>query len=570
VERLRKAGSGRREVSVGGGGVCAVAAGRSVEELAGAVERAVAGVEGRRKAWRARARKRGGLVEVRFDWVGSGAAVREMCARVRGGICKKEVLVEKEGRSEGNREAKERKARGSAKRGGVELIGTCRRGEAEGEFRGSVREQVELLYEIARAGCEWLDVEIETWRTLGEEERRKLRSVAKVMVSYHDFRTGKIARQNASARGLRRILGELKRSEGDTGKIAVATETLGDAFRVVNLARREKNLVAVPMGEMGTPARILALRQGSALAYAPVEESTAPGQISLEEMEDLYRADQLDRNTRIYGVIGYPIGHSLSPQLHNAAFQLRRMNCVYVPFPVRDLRDFLSVSRELDVAGFSVTLPHKQEIMKYLDECDAAAEKIGAVNTVAVKRGRMKGYNTDYVGVVEALGIRGSVRGKRVLVVGAGGAARAAAFACVDAGAEVLICARRGARSARLAKEASAESVERKELAREKFDVIVNATPVGMQGGLEGSAGESPLEARELNCELVFDLVYRPMRTKLLQMAERQGIATLSGVEMFIAQGAAQWEIWTGERAPVETMRNAVMNVLKGKSGHRD
>ena len=454
-------------------------------------------------------------------------------------------------------EAREGKGRSE-----VKLIGTCRRREAGGEFGGSVEEQVELLREAAEAGCEWLDVEIETWRELGEEERKKLRRVARVMVSYHDF-GGSGAKNRASAgRKLPAVMRELKRSRGDARKVAVATETLRDAFRVVNLARGERRLVAVPMGEMGTPARILALRQGSALAYAPVEESTAPGQISLEEMRDLYRADRLDRKTRIYGVIGYPIGHSLSPHMHNAAFQLRRMNCVYVPFPVRDLKDFLSVARELDVAGFSVTIPHKESIMRYLDECDETAEKIGAVNTVVVKRGRMVGYNTDYVGVVKALEGRGSVREKRVLIVGAGGAARAAAFACVDAGAEVTICARRRERAARLAKEAGAGVVERRDVARSRFDVIVNATPVGMQGRLEGTAEESPLEARELNCELVFDLVYRPMRTKLLEMAERQGIATLSGVEMFIAQGTAQWEIWTGERAPVETMRNAVLNVL--------
>ncbi len=226
---MRKRGRGR-PVSAGGGMVCAVAAGRSVEELARAVERAVAG---------------GGCVEVRFDWLGSGGRIREMCAWIHGGIYE---------------------------RGGVELIGTCRRKEAGGEFEGGVREQVELLREAAEAGCAWLDVEIETWRKLSEEEREKLRRAAKVMVSYHDFRTGKRARANTSAKNLRAILGELRRSEGDAGKIAVATETLSDAFRVVNLAQREKNLVAVPMGEMGTPARILALRQGSALAYAPVEE----------------------------------------------------------------------------------------------------------------------------------------------------------------------------------------------------------------------------------------------------------------------------------------------------------
>jgi 3-dehydroquinate dehydratase / shikimate dehydrogenase len=418
---------------------------------------------------------------------------------------------------------------------------------------------VELLREAARAGCEWLDVEVETWRELSGREREELRGAAKVMVSYHDFKGG--TRAIAKLPGVMR---ELRKRGGDLFKVAVKVGSVSDSVRVLDLARGRRDVVAVPMGEEGAGARILALRAGSALAYGAVEQSTAPGQISFEEMKNLYRADRLDRRTRVYGVIGDPVGHSLSPQMQNAAFQARGMNCVYVPFLVRNLRDFLAAACGLGVAGLSVTIPHKEAILKYLDECDKLSERVGAVNTVVMRRGRMEGYNTDCVGVLKGLETRGGVREKRVLIVGAGGAARAAAIACVDAGAEVLICARRAQRARQLARDAGASAIARGDVARQKFDVIVNATPMGMQGS-SASVGQSPLEARELNCELVFDLVYRPMRTKLLRMAERRGIATLSGVEMFIAQGAAQWEIWTGERAPLRAMRKAVMKVLKAE-----
>jgi 3-dehydroquinate dehydratase/shikimate dehydrogenase len=316
------------------------------------------------------------------------------------------------------------------------------------------------------------------------------------------------------------------------------------------------------MGEVGAAARILALGSGSALAYAPVEKATAPGQVSLNAMKTLYRADRMDRRTSVYGVIGNPVHHSLSPLMQNAAFQARRINAVFVPFLVRDLHDFLGAIAEFGVAGLSVTIPHKQAILKYLDDCDPLAAAIGAVNTVVVRGGgKLFGYNTDYVGVLRALESRISLAGSYVLIVGAGGAARAVAFALARAGAAVRVCARRPAKAKELAQAVGGEAIARSRLRGEFFDAIVNATPVGMYP----NANESPLEASELNCRLVFDSIYRPRRTKLLQIAERSGIETVSGVEMFVAQGMAQWEIWTGERAPEGVMRRAVVDALGEK-----
>jgi 3-dehydroquinate dehydratase/shikimate dehydrogenase len=277
-------------------------------------------------------------------------------------------------------------------------------------------------------------------------------------------------------------------------------------------------------------------------------------------MVNLYRADRITRRTRVYGVIGNPIGHSLSPQLQNAGFQARKIDAVYLPFLVRDLKDFCNSTAALGMKGFSVTLPHKEAILRYLDACDELAAFIGAVNTVSVRgSGKLFGYNTDYVGVLRALERRMPLRGSRVLILGAGGVARAVAFALSRAGASVGICARRPARAVALARVAGGEGIARKHLRTEFFDAIVNATPVGMYP----AAGQSPLEARELNCRLLFDTIYRPRATKLMQLAARRGIETVSGVEMFVAQGTAQWEIWTGQRAPEKVMRAAVVAALK-------
>src|SRR5271155_5450345 len=244
------------------------------------------------------------------------------------------------------------------------------------------------------------------------------------------------------------------------------------------------------------------------------------------------------------------------------------MDEVYVSFLVRDLRDFLAAVGPLGIAGFSVTLPHKEKILRHLDGCDALAASIGAVNTVVVRGGgKLYGYNTDYVGVLRALERRIPLRGSRVLILGAGGAARAVAFALAQGGASVCIWARRRARAMALARAVGGEAVGRSGVRREFFDAVVNATP----GGMHPRTSQSPLEARELNCRLLFDTIYRPRRTKLMQLAERRGVETVSGLEMFVAQGAAQWEIWTGKRAPVEAMRRTVVLALarEEKTGTR-
>jgi 3-dehydroquinate dehydratase / shikimate dehydrogenase len=431
------------------------------------------------------------------------------------------------------------------------LVATCRRCEAGGKFRGTIAQQLVHLAAAVRSGCAWYDLEIESSSRCPPGLLDVLLGEARRIASAHFF--------GRSPRNLQRVAADLFHGKPDAIKIAAQCDSLARSMDVLRLARGRKNIIAVPMGDVALPARVLALREGSALGYAPVENVTAPGQVTLDAVRNLYRVDKLRRKTRVYGVIGNPIGHSLSPVLQNAGFQARKMDAVFLPFLVRDLRDFLLSVEPLGIAGFSVTLPHKQVILRHLDDCDPMAAAIGAVNTVVVRgSGKLYGYNTDYVGVLRALEQRIPLRGSRALIFGAGGAARAVAFALAQSGASVCVCARRAQAAKALARAVGGEVVERSRLRREFFDAIVNATPVGMHL----AEGRSPLESRELNCRLVFDLIYRPRVTKLIQLAARRGIETVSGVEMFVAQGTAQWEIWTGERAPVGAMRGAVLRAL--------
>jgi 3-dehydroquinate dehydratase / shikimate dehydrogenase len=433
----------------------------------------------------------------------------------------------------------------------VILLATCRRRIGGGEFAGTAEEELFWLREGKEAGCTWCDLEVETLRELPGKSLDSYELPRNVLLSIHDFRRTpalptrlKVAPRNGVA----------------AVKVAAMARSLSDSIRVLRLARGTRNVVAVPMGEIGLPARVLALRHGGALLYAPVAAATAPGQVGLRDLKELYRAHELTPRTRVYGVIGNPIGHSLSPLLHNTGYVATGKDAVFLPFLVENLPEFLKVMREFDVAGFSVTLPHKQKIFDYLDECESFAEVIGAVNTVTVGRnGKLIGSNTDYLGVQHALQGKLRLDGSRIVIFGAGGAARAAAFAVWKAGAEVLICARREAAAKQLAQAVRGSVLKRTALRNDKFDAIVNSTPVGMYPHPESS----PLEPAELNSKVVMDLIYRPMKTKLLGAAESRGIRTVSGVEMFLAQGIAQWELWMRSPAPKADMRQAILKALR-------
>jgi 3-dehydroquinate dehydratase / shikimate dehydrogenase len=452
------------------------------------------------------------------------------------------------------RSLKQRRLRGAT------LLATCRRILGGGRLQGGAEAELYWLTQAREAGCQWCDLEIETLRELPELSARDYPIPGKILLSVHDFkRTPQMPKRLAHA----------KQGEVDAFKIAVRARTLTDSLRVLRFARESQDVVAVPMGEVGLPARLLALREGSALAYAPIAAATAPGQLSLHDFKKLYRADAATQKTVICGVIGNPIAHSLSPLLHNVGYVAAQRDAMFLPFLVENLSEFVRTIPEFGLRGVSVTIPHKQSFLKYLDDCEPMAAKIGAINTVVVaKNGKLRGSNTDYVGVLRALEGKVKLRGTRALVFGAGGSARAAAFALANAGAEVLIGARRDSAARELARACGAQTIARRHVASASFELIVNATPVGMHP----REGISPLLAKELNSPWVMDLVYRPLQTELLRIATKKGIGVISGLDMFLAQGFAQWELFMGQPAPESAMRRAVLEKLRCKessSGHR-
>jgi 3-dehydroquinate dehydratase/shikimate dehydrogenase len=438
-----------------------------------------------------------------------------------------------------------------------QLIATCRRRVGGGEFAGDAGEELYWLMQAREAGCAWCDLEMETLRELPGQSVDGYAVPEKVLLSMHDFR-----RTPAFPKKLK-----VPATGGAKAiKVAAMARSVGDSARILKLARTSCDVVAVAMGEIGLPARVLALREGSALAYGPVAAATAPGQIPLRDLKTLYRVHELTRATRVFGVIGNPVGHSLSPLMHNTGYIAAGKDAVYLPFLVENLKDFLRALPDFGVRGFSVTLPHKEKIFAHLGDVEPLAEKIGAVNTVTVRKdGSLYGSNTDYVGVLRALEKKMKFRGSRVVIYGAGGAARAAAFALAQAGAQVFVCARRPEAARKLAEAVAGEPVLRSDLRALEFDALLNATPIGMFP----QEKVSPLAAGELNCSLVMDLIYRPIRTKLLRHAASRKIACVSGAEMFLAQGIAQWEHWMGGKAPESSMRNAVLRALKNEENTR-
>ena len=403
--------------------------------------------------------------------------------------------------------------------------------------------------EGAAAGAAAIDLEIESAER-AETAVPRLRESAPLLISYHNF-------QNTPA--LDPVLRRLRRIPADAYKIATTARKPDHNLRVLRFAREHSDcpLVLFAMSELGLASRILAPSQGSLFTYAApfANDGTAPGQIPAKQMRALYHCDKLGQRTRIYGVIADPVAHSKSPFIHNRAFQASRLDSVYLPFlvPAPHLGDWMKVAAALPVAGFSVTIPHKQRIMRYLDVIEPLARRIGAVNTVWRKAGKWRGANTDTDGVLNPLSRRARLAHASVLIAGYGGAARAAAIALTDAGASVTITGRNAAKAQALAKVVKAEVATLKDAQTRRYDVLVHATSVGMLPN-----PDQCLFGDAIPAAVVLDMVYNPHETVLLKRASLQGCTIIHGSEMLLEQAARQFEIWTGEKAPRAVMRSAL------------
>jgi 3-dehydroquinate dehydratase / shikimate dehydrogenase len=244
----------------------------------------------------------------------------------------------------------------------------------------------------------------------------------------------------------------------------------------------------------------------------------------------------------------------------NTGFRRETVNAVFLALQATKLSDLLTLVREVPVNGLAVTMPLKEEILQHLEKTDPLSERVGACNTIVRSQdGKLYGFNTDVAAIVRPLERRLPLKDAKILVLGAGGAARAAVFGLKDKGAEVFILNRTPETAQKLARQAKAKTFRRDQLAKTNFDVIINATPAGMHGVKPASL----LEAKEINARLVFDLVYNPIDTPLIRMAREKGIAVVTGVEMFVHQGARQFEIWTGTPAPEDDMLRVVVHALR-------
>ncbi len=378
---------------------------------------------------------------------------------------------------------------------------------------------------------------------------------------------------------LNQIYERLAATDARIVKIAVTANDITDAIPVWNLLARansdKRAIIPVAMGEAGKWTRILGPAHGAFLTYASLDSGseTADGQIPADEMLEVYRVRKLDRETRVYGVIGDPVSRSLSPHMQNAAFASYSENAVFIPFLVTGLDEFItrmvkppSREVELNFAGFSVTMPHKQTVMRHLDTIDPTAKAVGAVNTIKIEPdGRLTGYNTDIHGIIDPLTARhGELGGAHIAILGAGGAARACVYSLMRAGARPALFVRDRNTAEVLAAECAIPVRSISELGSEisNFDILINATPVGMKGEL---ADQTLLTADELSgVRFVYDLVTRADGTPLQRAAATAGIPCIGGIEMLIAQGAKQFEIWTGREAPVDLMRNTILPPIGG------
>jgi len=438
------------------------------------------------------------------------------------------------------------------------ILATCRRHQNHGKFNGSIEDQMAVLDTAVGCGAQAIDVEIESAEA-AQERLHQFRGRAQVIVSYHNFE---------ATPPLDTVVARMMRVAADGYKIVTTARKPSDNMRVLSAARAlpKHRLVVLAMGEMGFPTRVLSPVFGGAFTYAAplVAEGTAAGQVSGHYLRHLYRVEKLAKATKVYGVIAEPVRHSISPSVLNRAFQARRTDAVYLPFLVTPahLRDFFSMAERLPLAGFSVTIPHKQKVIRYLDAVDPLARRIGAVNTVWRKAGRWRGANTDAAGVTTPLARLLRLQKSSVLIVGNGGAARGAAFALSDAGAKVTLTGRNPDRVRALAKVCAAEALAKEQLAGHHFDAVVHATPLGMFPHVDECFFNGSIPA-----EVVFDMVYNPLETTLLRHAREQGKTAIPGLDMFLEQAAGQFEIWTGETAPRSVMQKAAMEALGHPSG---
>jgi 3-dehydroquinate dehydratase/shikimate dehydrogenase len=440
------------------------------------------------------------------------------------------------------------------------VVATVRRPADGGRWSGSEEARLMLLRQATVAGFDWVDLETDV-----ADSMRRFGAVKRI-VSYHN-------RDEVPA-DLEKIYEKMCKQDADVVKIAVRAQQPSDNLRVLDLYKNApKPTVAFCMGDVGFPSRVLSLKYGAPFAYAAFnkERGIAPGLPSFDEMKHVYRFAEVNADTGVYGVVGDPVGHSLSPLIHNTAFRQAKVNAVYLPFrvPRGELEAFLKDFGRVPVRGYSVTIPHKEAAAELAEEKDEMVDRTGAANTLVLGReGRFTASNTDYQAALDTLLANlprrpddppPTLASRTVLVLGAGGVARAVAHALHRGGANVTLVNRTAERAHHLAGEVGCRQIDWGARHSVVCDTLVNCTSVGMHPNVD----QSPIHASFLKPNLVvFETIYTPEQTLLVKDARARGCHVITGVEMFVRQAALQFRQFTGKEAPVELMTKVVRRAL--------
>ena len=440
------------------------------------------------------------------------------------------------------------------------VVVTCRRQSDGGRWSGTEEDRMVLLRTAIAEGVEYVDLEDDIADQIPRFGKTKR------IVSHHDF--------NGTPSDLKELHDRLRGLDPDIIKIATLANNSLDTLRMAKLMSDVTDIptIGLCMGEIGSPTRVLAGRFGAPFSFAAFsqERSLAPGQYSYKQMKEIFRYDEIDASYEVFGVIADPVAHSLSPIIHNAAFQQLGMKRVYVPFriPQADLGKWLQHCRALGIRGLSVTIPHKEAVIARCNKVESIVRDIGAVNTLVFDDdGTVRGYNTDYRAAMDSLLKLLSIdkdaelpfKGLKCLVLGAGGVSKAIAFGLVKRGATVVVTSRTKERATKLAESVGGKAIEWGMRHHYAPDILINGTPVGMHPKMD----DTPWNEKYLKSDMVvFDTIYNPEQTLLIKQSRAEGCRTITGVDMFIRQAALQFKLFTGEDAPSDLMRDTLKRTI--------
>ncbi len=429
---------------------------------------------------------------------------------------------------------------------------TCRKKAEGGNFSGSENERIKIIKQALEFSPDFVDIELSCGKSIIDDLKmiiKKNKNKTKLIISWHDFKKTDNKKINS-------VFNKIKNLNPDIIKIVTFANSINDNLAIFDLIKKakkqNKKITALCMGEKGEISRILSPIFGAELTFGSLAKGkeSASGQMPADVLNEVYRIDEL-KNPKIFGLVGNPVMHSKGFIIHNKSFQKLKLDNVYVNFLVDDMNSFIKKFKSI-IGGVSITIPYKTSIIKHLDKIDATAKDIGAVNTVVKVNNKLIGFNTDCVGAIRSLKNKTTIKNKNVLMIGAGGVARAIAFGIIKEKGKLIILNRTVKKAAKLAKELRCGFGGFGDINKMKnVDVLINCTSMGMFPKITDSPIKKDVLKRIMGKKgIVFDSIYAPTETKLLKDAKSVGLKTLSGLELFINQAAAQFKLWTNKEMP--------------------